>query len=111
MCEKRKENFYHGILLGLLSSEGDWLVRSNAESGEGYSDILVEIEEEQTGFVIEVKYAEKDALDAMCEAALKQIDSTGYAAKLKEEGISKIYQYGVACYKKHCKVVCREVEE
>ena len=72
--QAKKENFYHGMLLGLLSHMEEWLVFSNAESGEGYSDILVEIEEEGIGIVIEVKYGENGALDKACAEALKQIE-------------------------------------
>lgn len=104
----RKEHFYHGILIGLLSSEEDWVVSSNAESGEGLSDIIVEIEEENIGIVIEVKYAENNALDAACEEAFAQMNDNQYATKLKLDGFSKIYEFGIACYKKHCKVVCRQ---
>lgn len=101
----RKENFYHGILLGLLSYWEDWYLQSNAETGEGYSDILIESEEEKTGIVIEVKYAENDHLDAACEKALAQIEEKQYAEGLLENGMKKIIKYGIACCKKHCKVV------
>ncbi len=56
--KEMKENFYHGLLLGLLRAEGSWLLESNAESGVGYMDISVEIPSAKTGCVIEVKYAE-----------------------------------------------------
>ena len=108
-----KENFYHdktyhGILLGLLGSEEDWVVLSNAETGEGFGDILVEIEEEGIGCVAEIKYAEQGELEAACNAALKQIESVDYTARLRETGMQTIYIYGIACYKKRCKVVCRK---
>lgn len=100
-----KENFYHGILLGILGFKEDWSVFSNRESGDGYSDILVEIEEEETGIVLEVKYAEDGHLEAACENALQQIDEQHYADTLYEDGMKHILKYGIACYKKHCKVV------
>ncbi len=102
--KKKKENFYHGILLGLLSHREDWDVSSNMESGDGYSDILVEIEDRNIGFVIEVKYPDSGNLEAGCQDALKQIEETGYETRLKEDGIETIYRYGIACYKKKCRV-------
>lgn len=100
-----KENFYHGILLGLLQYKENWLVRSNAESGEGYSDILVEVPESRTGVVIELKYAAGDKLDLGCIEALAQIEEKQYAARLVEDGMQVILKYGIACFKKHCKVM------
>lgn len=102
--EARKENFYHGILLGLLSYREDWNVDSNIESGDGYSDIQVEIETERIGFVIEVKYADEGDLKAGCREALKQIEEKGYEERLKEDGMSTIFKYGIACRKKECMV-------
>jgi hypothetical protein len=101
----RKENFYHGILLGLLSHEENWLVLSNAESGEGYSDILVEVPESRTGVVIELKYAEGNKLEESCEAALAQIEEKQYDALLQADGMKTIVKYGIACFRKHCRVM------
>ena len=80
----RKENFYHGILLGLLGYKANWLVKSNAESGIGYSDILVEVPDNRTGIVIELKYAENGDMEAACKQALLQIEDRNYAARLKD---------------------------
>lgn len=104
-----KENFYHGILLGILGFKGDWYVKSNRESGEGYSDIQIEIEDEDIGIIIEMKYAEKGAYEAACTEALRQIEEKGYADRLKEEGIQTIFKYGIACYKKKCRVVLEKM--
>lgn len=104
----KKENFYHGILLGLLSYEEDWILSSNAESGDGYSDILIEVEEEQAGIVIEVKYAKDGALDAACREAIKQITEKGYAQRLRQNDMERILAFGVACYKKRCRVIVEE---
>ena len=104
----KKENFYHGILLGLLGYKENWILRSNLESGTGYSDILVEVPENRTGIIIEVKYAENGNLDVACEIALRQIEEKCYAAKLEEDGMRKILKYGIACYKKECKVVLKK---
>ena len=104
VSRQRKENFYHGILLGLLGYQNDWLIKSNAESGIGYSDILIEVPENRTGIVIEMKYAEDGNLQAACTEALKQIHEKQYAAKLEEDGMRTIIKYGIACYKKDCKV-------
>lgn len=103
--KEKKEHFYHGILLGLLSHKENWFVRSNAESGEGYCDILVEVPESRTGVVIELKYAENGKLDAGCAQALHQVEEKQYAAKLESDGMKRIVAYGIACYKKYCKVV------
>lgn len=101
----RKENFYHGVLLGLLSSVDGWIVRSNAESGEGYSDIIIEIEAQEKGIVIELKYAENAAFDAACQEALRQIREKKYEEMLVRDGMRTIYRYGIACYKKRCRVI------
>ena len=101
--KEKKENFYHGILLGLLSYRKDWDVSSNAESGTGYCDILVETEDE-TGIVIEVKYAENGNLKAGCREALKQIEEKEYEERLAEDGMETIRKYGIACWKKKCEV-------
>ena len=100
-----KENFYHGILLELLGHMGNWLVKSNEESGEGYSDILIEVPESRTGIVIEMKYAEEGRLEYACRAALQQIEDRKYAARLIIDGMTSIVKYGIACYKKHCRVL------
>lgn len=100
----RKENFYHGVLLGLLSHMENWAVWSNIESGEGYCDILLEVPENRVGVVIEMKYAQEDRMEAACTEALKQIEQRQYAARLKSDGMKNIVNYGIACYRKHCKV-------
>lgn len=101
----KKENFYHGVLLGLLSYDPDWYITSNQESGDGYSDIMIEAEQARIGIIIEVKYAENiKTLDKACQKALKQIKEKNYDRKL-EEGYETILNYGIACYKKRCKVL------
>lgn len=101
----RKENFYHGLLLGLLSFKGNWIVWSNRESGEGYSDILVEIEDKDMGIVVEVKYSDDENLEAVCRQALKQINDKNYPEELQQLGLNHILKFGIACYKKRCKVI------
>ena len=100
-----KENFYHGILLGILSFKDNWGTFSNKESGDGYSDILVEIDEEETGIIIEVKYPDDGNLELGCKEALRQIEKNRYEEALRDEGIEKILKYGIACYKKNCRVI------
>ena len=100
----KKENFYHGILPGLLSHREDGWIRSSVESGEGYSDILIENEEREIGIVMEVKYAKGDDLDAGCETALAQIEEKDYVLLLREDGMKTIHKFGIACFRKHCKV-------
>lgn len=103
--EAQKENFYHGLLLGLLRSEPEWLVLSNAESGDGFSDILVETEDPDTGIVIEVKYAAAfGELDGACKKALEQIRERRYDERLRNEGRTHIYAYAVAFHKKRCRI-------
>lgn len=103
--KEMKENFYYGILLGLFGNMDGWDVKSNAESGDGYSDIRVEIEDKEIGIVIEFKYAEHASFNAACQEALKQIRDRNYEEVLVEDGMKKIYRYGIACYKKRCKVI------
>jgi hypothetical protein len=105
VSKERKENFYHGILLGLLSHKENWRVLSNAESGEGYSDILVEVPESRTGVVVELKYAEDNKLEIGCAEALSQIDEKQYDAQLLSDGMQTVVKYGIACFRKHCKVM------
>lgn len=101
----KKENFYHGVLLGLLNHREDWVVVSNVESGDGYSDILIESEEDNIGIIIEVKYAENGNFEKACLEAMEQIDRMGYGDSLLDEGMEHIFKYGIACYKKKCKVL------
>ena len=100
-----KENFYHGILLGLFAGMRGWKTRSNAESGDGYSDITVEVGDKETGIIIELKYAENAAFDSACKEALKQIHDNHYEETLIDDGMTTIYRYGIACYKRRCKVI------
>ncbi len=104
VSNEKKENFYHGILLGILGFQDDWIVKSNAESGIGYSDILIETRRNRIGIVVEIKYAEDGNLEDACQRALQQIEDKKYEAKLKEDGMRSIIKYGIACYKKECKV-------
>ena len=101
--KKMKENFYHGMLLGLLQNQDNWLVKSNAETGEGYSDISIQTPE-RTGIVIELKYAEDGNLEKACKEALAQIEEKKYAEGLKRRGMKKILRYGIAFYEKECMV-------
>lgn len=103
--KEMKENFYHGILLGLFAGIKGWKVRSNAESGEGYSDISIEAEDREIGIIIEIKYAESAAFDKSCSEALKQISDRKYEEALIDDGMTTIRRYGIACYKKRCRVI------
>ena len=102
-----KENFYHGLLLGILGFKENWSVMSNRESGDGFGDILIRIEDEDVGIVIEVKYADDGNLQGECEKALQQIIDIRYTEALEQEGIHTIIKYGIACYRKKCKVLMR----
>lgn len=107
--DNQKENFYHGLLLGLLRSEPNWLIHSNAESGDGFSDILIEPENPDTGIVIEVKYSSSfTGLEKSCDTALMQIKERRYDEKLRNEGRNEILAYGISFCKKRC---CVKVEK
>lgn len=104
--DDQKENFYHGLLLGLLRSEPNWLILSNAESGDGFSDILIEPEDPDTGIVIEVKYSPTLAgMESACVTALEQIKSKHYDERLRNEGRENATAFGIAFCKKRCRVV------
>ncbi len=104
--DEQKENFYHGLLLGLLRSEPNWLILSNAESGDGFSDILIEPEDPDAGIVIEVKYSPTLAgMESVCVTALEQIKSKRYDERLRNEGREHITAFGIAFCKKRCRVV------
>lgn len=109
--EEQKENFYHGLLLGLLrGSNPDWLIKSNRESGDGYSDILIEPENPDAGIIIEVKHAASiSGLDKACENAMAQIKNRRYDETLRENGRCDILAYGIAFHKKRCRVVCERL--
>ncbi|MCD8345381.1 MAG: ATP-binding protein [Oscillospiraceae bacterium] len=100
-----KESFYHGLLIGILSYKDGWSVDSNGESGNGYYDIAAEIEREEIGIIIEVKYAENAQFESECQNAIKQINDNDYTAELKSDGMRTLWKYAIACYKKECKVV------
>ena len=100
-----KENFYHGILLGILGFKASWNVFSNRETGDGYSDLLITIPDEAIGIVIEMKYADDGNLDAACKKVLEQIEGNHYEEELYDEGMDDILKYGIACYKKRCRVM------
>ena len=103
----KKENFYHGLLLGILRGNIAWIIKSNLESGEGYADIIMEIPEQRIGCIFEMKYAQDGNLEKSCVIALKQIEDKKYTTILSEDGMNIIYKYGVACYKKDCKVMMK----
>ena len=100
--------FYHGIVIGILGVKDRWGISSNREMGEGYADILAEPDTGDMGIIIEVKYAHDGDLDAACKEALKQIAYTRYEDDLEDDGVEHILKYGIACYKKRCKVIFSE---
>ncbi len=102
VVKQRKESFYHGMLLGLLKSRGTGVIRSNAESGEGFSDITIQMM--NTGIVIEVKYAEDGKLEKACAEAIAQIKEKHYEEGMKDSGVKEVIAYGMAFYKKRCMV-------
>ena len=107
---EEKEIFYHGILIGILKSNVSWAVRSNRESGDGYADILIKPKNPDVGIVIELKYARSfKELDQACERALEQIRDRRYDEALREDGRSEILAYGIAFWKKRCKVLAERL--
>ena len=105
-----RESFYHGFLLALLSTCANWRVSSNAETGKGRSDIIVERKDRKIGFVVEVKEVKDEKkLDAACEAAMKQIEERDYTAVLRRYRVKEIWTYGIAFWEKECRVVARKV--
>ena len=105
-----KENFYHGILLGILKSYPDWAVKSNRESGDGFPDILLKPKNPDAGIIIELKYAHTmNDLEKACERALGQIRDRRYDEALREDGRDDVLAYGIAFYKKRCKVVVEKL--
>ena len=105
-----KENFYHGILIGILGFADTWSVSSNKEFGDGYSDILVETDDGETGIILELKYAEDGKLDESCREALRQINLRRYEEELLDEGVEHILKYGIAFYKKRCRIMLADVD-
>lgn len=109
---EEKEIFYHGILLGLLRCEPDWLIQSNIESGDGFVDILIEPENPDAGIIIELKYAQTYAgLEKACEKAINQIRELRYDERLRNEDRNDILAYGIAFCKKKCKVVVENLND
>lgn len=105
-----KENYYHGMIIGLLLDKENWSIKSEQESGNGYADILIKINEKKTGCVFELKYAKnKEQMEDLCNKAVQQIKETGYINLLKQEGMETIYQFGISFYKKICKVICEKI--
>ena len=111
--KQMKENFhpkgapsvFHGILLGILSFADTWSVSSNKETGDGYSDILIETDDGETGIILELKYANDGNLDTACKKALEQINRNRYEEILLDEGVPNILKYGISFYKKRCRVM------
>ena len=106
-----KKNFYHGILLEILRVIDKWGISSDRETGDDHSDIVVETENSATGIILEIKYAHDGNLEESCKRVLEQIVNTHYEEELKNEGVDRILKYGIACFKKRCKVQLIEERE
>lgn len=107
---EEKENFYHGILLGILKKYPGWVVKSNRELGNGFADILLKSKNPDAGIIIELKYARSlHELDKACERAMEQMKARRYDEELREEGREDIFAYGIAFHKKRCKVVVEKL--
>lgn len=106
----QKENFYHGMLIGLLRNYRNWSVKSNVESGDGFADVIIKPEDPDTGIIIELKYARTfQELDQACKRAVTQIRDRRYNEVLREDGRNDILAYGIAFCKKRCKVVVEKM--
>lgn len=107
---EEKENFYHGLLLGLLRNYGAWIVKSNVEAGDGFADIIIKPENPDAGIIIELKYASTiHALEQACQKAMQQIRERRYAEVLREDGRTELLAYGIAFCKKRCKVIVEKL--
>ena len=107
---EEKENFYHGILIGILKNYSGWAVKSNKESGDGFADILLKPKNPDVGIVIELKYAySMNDLDKACERSMEQIKDRRYNTELREDGRNNILAYGIAFCKKRCKIVVEKL--
>jgi len=104
----KKEILYHGLMIGILANVDNWKAKTNADSGDGYCDVKVEIAKESIGMIIEFKYADNARLTEGCKDAMAQIERMDYTRELKLQGYHTIYKYGIACFKKKCKVVCEK---
>lgn len=105
-----KENFYHGILLGILGFKDGWMVTSNKEAGDGFSDITVRIDDSEIGIVIEIKYAEDGNMEAECRKALEQMQKKHYTEVFDDTDVHHILRYGIACNRKNCRVLLTKSE-
>ena len=105
---EEKEIFYHGILLGILKNHAGWAVKSNKESGDGFSDVTIEIDENEMGIIIEVKYSEGNEMEKEGKKALAQIEKKHYEEIFEEDDIHKVLKYAIICNRKKCKVFLRE---
>lgn len=108
--KEMKENFYHGMLLGILQCEGSWSVKSNQEAGTGYGDIFLASPKDKIGCIIEMKYADNGALKKHCKMALQQIESQNYADYFWQKNMNEVHMYGIACYKKECVVMHQKMK-
>ncbi|MCD8104263.1 MAG: ATP-binding protein [Lachnospiraceae bacterium] len=104
----KKEILYHGLMIGILANIDNWKAKTNADSDDGYCDVKVEIARESIGMIIEFKYADNARLTEGCKDAMAQIERMDYTRELKLQGYHTIYKYGIACFKKKCKVVCEK---
>ncbi|MCD7955193.1 MAG: ATP-binding protein [Lachnospiraceae bacterium] len=104
----KKEILYHGLMIGILANVDNWKAKTNADSGDGYCDVKVEIDRESIGMIMEFKYADNARLAEGCKDAMAQIERMDYTRELKLQGYRTIYKYGIACFKKKCKVVCEK---
>lgn len=106
----KKEYAYHMFLTGILSTNRNWIVKSNLESGDGLADLIIETDNYNNGIVIEIKHSLTfDDMNKTSLEALNQIKDKRYDAYLRNKGRNDILIYGIAFYKKRCKVVVEKL--
>ena len=109
---EEKESYYHNLLVGILTGNAGWLVKSNIEAGEGFADIIVETDDPNTGIIVELKYTKEFRnMEQACQKALQQIKDRRYSEYLLNDGRHNILLYGMAFCKKRCKVIAEKLLE
>ena len=110
--KEEKESSYHNILVGILTGNADWLVKSNVEAGDGFADIIVETDNPDAGIVAELKYTKNfDEMRIACRKAMNQIRDRRYQEYLLNDDRRDIRLYGIAFCKKRCCVISEKLEK
>lgn len=105
-----KENFYHGVLTGVLVAFGDYQLKSNREAGDGRADIIIiPLKSTKPAFIIELKLAgSQQSLQTKAQQGLQQIEDKKYDQELTNIACKEIIKYGIAFYNKLSYVIVQE---